>query len=288
MSNTRKFFLQVGILAACLVIEVAIVAYPPLDWFLGGMVVAAILLNLWDLHYQRHLKQLAAGLREIAEGNLDHPTVRIDRKDDLGRLATELEVLQLNLQRKRIEQNEALLRAREAPRAAFDALPHGIALLSAEGKLELVNTVAQQLFNLRSDTKEFPKWFDDLVWEVRRTKNPAAGQKSLQVFDKNRELFFTPRAVPIQAPDHQFAGILVLIENATETRQVDEAKSGLLGLVSHELKTPLTSIQMSVHLLLEDPRLQMSDRQRDLLKTAGEDADRLHELIQRLLDKAKH
>ena len=64
-------------------------------------------------------------------------------------------------------------------------------------------------------------------------------------------------------------------------------KSGLLSAVSHELKTPLTSIRMVTHLLLEKRVGPLNEKQAELLVAAREDSDRLHQIIENLLDMGR-
>jgi signal transduction histidine kinase len=61
-------------------------------------------------------------------------------------------------------------------------------------------------------------------------------------------------------------------------------KRGLISTVSHQLKTPLTSIRMAVHLLLEERVGTLTEKQVELLLAAREDSDRLHDIVNNLLD----
>jgi signal transduction histidine kinase len=61
-------------------------------------------------------------------------------------------------------------------------------------------------------------------------------------------------------------------------------KKGLLSTVSHQLKTPLTSIRMAIHLLLEETIGPLSEKQVELLLAAREDSERLHGILGNLLD----
>ncbi len=66
------------------------------------------------------------------------------------------------------------------------------------------------------------------------------------------ERFFLPHATPILDGDKVLSGVTIVLADVTNLRRLDEMKSGMLSVVSHELKTPLTSIRMGVHLLLEE------------------------------------
>ena len=70
----------------------------------------------------------------------------------------------------------------------------------------------------------------------------------------------------------------------TRLRRLDEVKTGLISTVSHELKTPLTSIRLAIHVLLNEKLGPLSPRQIELLATARQDSDRLYRVIEDLLD----
>jgi signal transduction histidine kinase len=82
-----------------------------------------------------------------------------------------------------------------------------------------------------------------------------------------------------------FALSLLLARHlASSFRLVDDAKNNLVGTVSHELKTPLTSLRMAVYLLLERNFGTLTGGQRELLETARDSADRLLRILNDLLD----
>ena len=74
-----------------------------------------------------------------------------------------------------------------------------------------------------------------------RAANPASETQS-----------FLPRILPIRDAAGATLGAAVLLEDVTRFRLLDEVKSNLVATVSHELKTPLTSIRLVLHLLLEE------------------------------------
>ncbi|HXD00678.1 MAG TPA: ATP-binding protein, partial [Verrucomicrobiae bacterium] len=63
-----------------------------------------------------------------------------------------------------------------------------------------------------------------------------------------------------------------------------DAKTNLVATVSHEIKTPLTSVRMALHLLLEKTLGTLTPRQNDLLITARDDSERLLRILNDLLD----
>ena len=82
-------------------------------------------------------------------------------------------------------------------------------------------------------------------------------------------------------------GVVVFLTDVTDSRLATEARTRLLSTLSHDLKTPMTSIQMSIHLLLEDAGNRLSARQLEFLQAARDDAHRLHTLIEEMVGAAR-
>ena len=76
----------------------------------------------------------------------------------------------------------------------------------------------------------------------------------------------------------------MVLQDVTKFRLVDQLKSDMVSTVSHELKTPLTSVQMAVHLLLEEVVGPLTPKQIELLLAARQDSDRLLAMVNDLLD----
>jgi signal transduction histidine kinase len=79
----------------------------------------------------------------------------------------------------------------------------------------------------------------------------------------------------------------VVLYDVTRFRLLDAAKTNLVATVSHELNTPLTSIRMALHILLEKTVGTLTQKQDDLLQTARSDTERLLRILNDLLDLAR-
>jgi signal transduction histidine kinase len=75
-----------------------------------------------------------------------------------------------------------------------------------------------------------------------------------------------------------------LLQDVTRFRLLDQVKSDLVATVSHELKTPLTSVRLALHLLLEETIGPLTAKQTELLLDARENAERLLARVNSLLD----
>lgn len=83
------------------------------------------------------------------------------------------------------------------------------------------------------------------------------------------------------------AGMVYILKNITKFKELDEAKTNFIATVSHELKTPLSSIKMSLKLLADDRVGKMNEEQNQLINHIKEDSDRLLKLTSELLDLAQ-
>jgi len=101
---------------------------------------------------------------------------------------------------------------------------------------------------------------------------------------QGRERYFSFDAAPIRNREGQLTGVVLILKDVTEPHRLEEMKSNLVSTVSHQLKTPLTSIRMAIHLLLEEKVGPLTEKQVDLLLTARDESDALHGILANLLD----
>jgi two-component system phosphate regulon sensor histidine kinase PhoR len=92
---------------------------------------------------------------------------------------------------------------------------------------------------------------------------------------------FNVRVAPIDGPERRLA--VVVVQDVTETRQLENVRKDFVANVSHELRTPLASIRLLVETLadgaIDDPDVSMV-----FLNRVVNEVDRLNELIEDLLD----
>ena len=93
-----------------------------------------------------------------------------------------------------------------------------------------------------------------------------------------------PRVIPIFNDEKELTGSIIILEDVTLLMQNDEIKKDLFSTISHQLKTPLTSIRMALHLLLEENVGSLNEKQADLLVSARDESERLNGIIEDLLD----
>jgi len=108
----------------------------------------------------------------------------------------------------------------------------------------------------------------------------------LQKFDGLRERLFHPIALPLSTGGSadEPSALAVLLLDVTHLYEELELKRSVVATVSHQLKTPLTALRMSLHMLLDDALGDLNPRQSELVLAARDESERLVRIVNDLLD----
>jgi signal transduction histidine kinase len=256
---------------------------------LAGVVVALAFVYFTGGWILRPINELIRSADEIGRGNLDL-VVQSGSRDEIGHLSEAFNDMAASLREFRRSGQVRLTRIQGATQQAFDSLPEAIAVIDLEGTVEVATESARTNFGLKPGVKvrDVPfDWLTDLYNEAAREGRTApqpSTEKIVQLFVFGEERYFHPQAVPILDNERQPTGVILVLQDVTQLRQQDEMKRGVISTISHQLKTPLTSIRMAIHLLLEERVGSLTEKQVELLLAAREDSDRLHSILNGLLD----
>jgi PAS domain S-box-containing protein len=230
----------------------------------------------------------------IGAGNLDQ-VVPVTSRDELGQLAHAFNTMGRQLRQYRQTDYARLLRAQHTSQATIDSFPDPILVVDSERRVEMANPAARRLLGVRPrplDGEAGPPWQppeslrEPLEEALRRQLDyrPEGFDQAVSLSLDGRASFFLPRILPIRDRTDHTLGAAVLLQDVTRFQLLDQVKSNLVATVSHELKTPLTSIRLVVHLLLEEAAGTLTPKQTELLLDARENTERLHSTINNLLD----
>lgn len=237
----------------------------------------------------RPIAGLIASANEIESGNLDL-VVQTHSKDEIGTLSEAFNAMAASLREFRRTDRARLLRIQRSTEQAFKFLPDAVAILDLGGNIEVASALALEAFNLSPNEKITSLPFQlvvDLFHEAVRTcrvAEPTNDQSLIQRFVKGEERFYRPSAVPILGIDKQPTGAIIILSDATQEQHQNELKRDVISTVSHQLRTPLTSVRMALHLLLEEKVGSLTEKQEELLIAAREDSERLYTILEQLLN----
>ena len=112
-----------------------------------------------------------------------------------------------------------------------------------------------------------------------------ADVKHIKIFAEGKESYFTKEFLEVKNPENNAtAGTVIILKNITKFQELDLAKTNFIATISHELKTPIAAIKMSLK-LLEDERVgSVNEEQKKLIQNIKEDSQRLLKITGELLD----
>jgi len=170
--------------------------------------------------------------------------------------------------------------------------------LNEKGEILFLNHLAAQLMNLEAE-KIIGQNVAELIKKnelLKRIIKPEKADKTLKIYADEKESYFLLEHREIIIPNYEdqeektlkssvrSAGSVFVLKNITQFKELDEAKTNFIATVSHELKTPLSSIKMSLKLLNDERVGSMNEEQVQLLTHIKEDSDRLLKITSELLD----
>ena len=115
----------------------------------------------------------------------------------------------------------------------------------------------------------------------------TAACRSCSSNGKGCTYFFRPKVTVLRTPDGELYGVLLLMQDITQFKELDRLKSDFIATVSHEFRTPVTSINMSVDILDQQLLGPLTSKQKELVTSAKEDCYRLTKLARELLQLSK-
>jgi NtrC-family two-component system sensor histidine kinase KinB len=232
--------------------------------------------------------------RAIGEGKLD-TTVPVPDVSELSALAEALNRMQEKLRAYRQSSLGELLAAKDLSRATIASMVDPVIVFSARGEVLLANDAAESTFGLMSGDAdllrrggiEIPEPITvarDAVLAHGQPLLPQSLAEAMRWITADGEQYFLVRASPLQSDEASGAGVIVVAQDVTRFRRIDALKSDVVATVSHELKTPLTSLRLATHMLLEESTGPLQSIQRELAITARDETERLQSTVNELLD----
>lgn len=256
---------------------------------LSGVGLGSIFILIMGPFILRPISNLTSSVKEIQQGNLDL-VVKSGSGDEIGQLAAAFNEMTTTLREFRRTNRARLIRSQKATLSALNSLSDAVIICNATGLIEIANEIAQKLLDLKVGTtiqevenEKIRELFERALVEPR----PVAlknYESAIQIFKEGEEHFFLPEAVQILDEERKPIGVTLILSDVTRLREIDEVKSGLISTVSHELKTPLTSIRLATHVLLNEKLGPLTPKQTELVVAARDDSERLYRIIDNLLD----
>ncbi|ULQ55094.1 ATP-binding protein [Flavihumibacter rivuli] len=210
--------------------------------------------------------------------------IHLDRKDELGQLATAFNRMAEKLDEYEHSNLAKLIFEKERAEAVINSFKDASIGIGADGKILFVNKEARHLLHLEGhDATGKPVAEVMANNDLLRYLVNGQDRSPVKIVVGSQEQFFSIEEIEIGDDSGKIAKMIVL-KNITPFRELDVAKTNFIATISHELKTPLASIDLSLKLLADNRTGSLNEEQIDLVDSIKEDKNRLVRIVSELLD----
>jgi len=258
-------------------------------------IIAFILMVNLPSNIANPIQILTTSIRQIANENYKE-RVHFQSNSEFGQLANSFNVMAEKLQEYSESKLEKIIRGKRRIETLIDNMHDPVIGIDENRKVLFVNDEALKITGLQKE-----KFVGELIQDVA-VHNDLIRDIIKEIIDENskvsdimkiyadgKESYFEKEIVDINViptgeKEHRFIGQVIMLRNITPFKELDLAKTHFLGTVSHEFKTPISSIQMGLQLLENDKIGNLNDEQKNLVKGIKEDSDRLLKITGELLN----
>lgn len=222
------------------------------------------------------LTEISDVAKEMARGNLNRE-IRIYSNDEIGELARNINFLGHRLKQTVSEITEE----KDRVRAILNSMADGVVAVDGSGRVLLVNPAVERALNISGESSKGK----DIVSVIRHyefennlkvaLETQKELNKEIQVLTPDPKIYRV-RFTPLKGTDR--GGVVAVLRDITEKRQLDQMRAEFIANVSHELRTPLTSIKGFLETLL-DGALEEREIAERFLRIIDTETDRMKRLI---------
>ena len=254
-----------------------IIGYTIISILIGGFVLKSVV---------SPMKKLIKSAEKIASGEnvkLEENIQNLGNAGDVGDLENAFSIVTNELNQKLSEVN----RQKRQIETILLHMTDGIIAFDMQGSIIHINPAAKTLLELRDKDNTFEKIFKKLDIDINIEKiiyleNWTSSEQRKNVGNKYVNILFAP----FQDENDRPAGVIALIQDITEHVKLDNMRKEFVADVSHELKTPITSIMGYSDTLLEGDYDE--DTRKKFLNVISSEARRMARLVTDLLTLSRY
>ncbi|MGA2258263.1 MAG: ATP-binding protein [Thermoguttaceae bacterium] len=253
-------------------------------------VMTAVLLAVTSLiiarRFVKPLEQLSHHAEWFARGDLGH-RLSTASSEEIDGLAETLNKMAADLK----DKLDTVVRQRNERDAILSSMVEGVMAIDTDERLLRMNDAAARLLGVdiaRAEGRSLPEVvrsidLHKLVATVISTQQPVEGEVVLR--DREARFLHVHGTVLRDTPEGR-SGALLVIHDVTDRKRLESIRRDFVANVSHELKTPVTSIQGYVETLL-DGAMNDGEQREKFLKIVAKHTERLHAILEDLLTLAR-
>jgi len=258
------------------------------------------LLIMYPGYVVNPIRELIDRIKKISNQNYDQ-RLDFNTGDEYEELANAFNTMASRLQEYESSNLAKLMYEKKRIEAIINHMSEAVVGLDKEKRILFVNARAEELIgwpkeklvgSFAPDIAATNDFMRDLIKDITDHENQPENEEKpnlLKVEIDHKNIYYSKETIPVvtkdlKQEDEKKIGVIITLKNVTHFQEMNQAKTDFIAVVSHELKTPIASIDMSLR-LLEDKRVgQLNNEQHDLIKSIKNDADRMKKTTKELLD----
>lgn len=245
------------------------------------------------------IKKLTGSIIQIAAGNYSE-RVQFADQSEFGELAHSFNLMAQKLEEYNNSNLAMLLMEKKRIEELINNMQDPVIGLNENKKIIFVNESAIQICGLKGTEIIGKDIFqlavkNDLIrmlvneLAVDQTERKSLKAQPLKIYANGKESYFEKSILNISVTPtgetiSQLVGYVIMLKNITEFKELDIAKTNFMATVSHEYKTPVAAIKMSIQLLENEKIGSLNAEQKELLNGISEETERLLKITSELLD----
>ncbi|MBK7157209.1 MAG: PAS domain S-box protein [Ignavibacteria bacterium] len=224
--------------------------------------------------------------------------IEVKSENEVGMLALSFNKMAEKLSEYEKSNVEKLIAEKKRAEAIVDNMRDAIIVLDENNDLILMNNVGSELLGLSgkevigksaSSIADSNNLFKNIFEEKDKLQDVFSGENKnyLRIINKDKEEFYLRDYTDVLDANGNRIGVIIVLKNVTGFKELDEIKSGFVATVSHELKTPLAAINMSLRLLNDSRIGELNAEQKKLTEEMKNEIRRLLKMVNELLNLSK-
>ncbi len=246
------------------------------------------------------IEELSRSIREIAAQNYDQ-RVHFESHSELGELARSFNTMAQKLEEYANSKLDKILKENKRIETLINNIHDPIIGIDEARKILFVNDQALRISGLKREDMlgksitELAVTNDlirTLIRDLFSTEVGGRDTSPMKIFADQKESYFEKeiieiKIIPTGETDHKLIGHFIWLRNITPFKELDFAKTNFIATVSHELKTPISSIALSLDILRHQETGALSAEQMMLVDSVQEDNERLLKITKELLNMSQ-
>lgn len=243
------------------------------------------------------IKELTENIKQIANQNYKE-RVKFEKNDEFGELAKSFNTMAEKLEEYSESKLDKIIKSKKRIEALINNMHDPVIGLDENKTVLFANNEALKIAGLKlenllgkpiQDIAIYNDLIRDLCQDIVLPQKNQTNKNTIKIFADDKESYFEKEIVEINITPtgenkSQFIGQVIMLKNITLFKELDFAKTNFIATVSHEFKTPIASIQMSLDLLKNNQIGMLNEEQLHLINSIDDDSKRLLKITGELLN----